>query len=287
MDGEVDMAFIQTDKLTYTYEGNLVPAVKEVSLSFEKGSYTAIIGHNGSGKSTLAKLLCGIFTPTGGKVLVDGMDTADEDNQAPIREKCGMVFQNTDNQIVSSVVEEDVAFAPENLGVEPAQIRKAVDEALAAVGMTEYALHSTYKLSGGQKQRIAIAGILAMNPQCIVFDEATAMLDPAGRREISDTMRKLNDKGLTVITVTHHMNEAAMADRVVVISDGRLILDGTPKEVFCNVEKLRTVGLDVPQVTELLFELAEEGYNVPTDILNENTCADALCRIIKEKGDQA
>ena len=271
------MAFIKADKLTYTYEGNLVPAVKEVSLSFEKGSYTAIIGHNGSGKSTLAKLLCGIFTPTGGKVLIDGMDTADEDNQAPIREKCGMVFQHPDNQIVSSVVEEDVAFAPENLGVEPAMIRKAVDEALAAVGMTEYALHSTYKLSGGQKQRIAIAGILAMNPQCIVFDEATAMLDPAGRREISDTMRKLNDRGITVITVTHHMNEAAMADRIVVMNKGEVAMDGTPRDIFARVDELRKLSLAVPQVTELLYDLG-----LPA-ALHAMEAADVIEKEIKKK----
>ena len=277
MDGEVDMGFIQADKLTYTYEGNLVPAVKEVSLSFKKGSYTAIIGHNGSGKSTLAKLLCGIFTPTGGKVLIDGMDTADEDNMASIREKCGMVFQNPDNQIVSSVVEEDVAFAPENLGVEPAQIRKAVDDALAAVGMTEYALHSTYKLSGGQKQRIAIAGILAMNPQCIVFDEATAMLDPAGRREISDTMRKLNDRGITVITVTHHMNEAAMADRIVVMNKGEVAMDGTPREIFARVDELRKLSLAVPQVTELLYDLG-----LPA-ALHAKEAADVIEEEIKKK----
>ena len=255
MDGEVKMAFIKTDKLTYTYEGNLIPAVKEVSLSFEKGSYTAIIGHNGSGKSTLAKLLCGIFAPTGGNVVIDGLDTSDEDNQPTIREKCGMVFQNPDNQIVSSVVEEDVAYAPENLGVAPEDIRKAVDDALAAVGMSEYAHHSTYKLSGGQKQRIAIAGILAMNPECIVFDEATAMLDPAGRREISNAMRSLNERGITVITVTHHMNEAAMAERIVVMNKGEVAMDGTPREVFARVDELRRLSLSVPQVTELLYDL--------------------------------
>lgn len=249
------MAFIQTEKLTYNYEGSLIPAVKGVTLSFEKGSYTAIIGHNGSGKSTLAKLLCGIFAPTGGKVFVDGMDTADEKKQDGIREKCGMVFQNPDNQIVSSVVEEDVAFAPENLGVEPTEIRKRVDEALAAVGMTEYANHSTYKLSGGQKQRVAIAGILAMDPECIIFDEATAMLDPAGRREISAAMNELNKRGITVITVTHHMNEAAMADRIVVMNKGEVAMDGTPREIFARVDELRALSLSVPQVTELLYDL--------------------------------
>lgn len=249
------MAFIETNELFYTYEGNLIPAVNNVSLSFEKGSYTAIIGHNGSGKSTLAKLLCGIFAPSGGKVYIDGMDTSDEETQSAIREKCGMVFQNPDNQIVSSVVEEDVAFAPENLGVPSAEIRKRVDDALAAVGMSEYANHSTYKLSGGQKQRVAIAGILAMNPQCIIFDEATAMLDPAGRREISAAMSELNKRGITVITVTHHMNEAAMADRIIVMNKGSVAMDGTPREIFARVDELRKMSLSVPQVTELLYDL--------------------------------
>ncbi len=249
------MAFIETNELFYTYEGNLIPAVNNVSLSFEKGSYTAIIGHNGSGKSTLAKLLCGIFAPSGGKVYIDGMDTSDEETQSVIREKCGMVFQNPDNQIVSSVVEEDVAFAPENLGVPSAEIRKRVDDALAAVGMSEYTNHSTYKLSGGQKQRVAIAGILAMNPQCIIFDEATAMLDPAGRREISAAMAELNKRGITVITVTHHMNEAAMADRIIVMNKGSVAMDGTPREIFAQVDRLRDLSLSVPQVTELLYDL--------------------------------
>lgn len=255
MDGEVKMAFIETKELFYTYEGNLIPAVNNVSLSFEKGSYTAVIGHNGSGKSTLAKLLCGIFAPSGGSVLIDGMDTSDEEKQQDIRERCGMVFQNPDNQIVSSVVEEDVAFAPENLGIPPEEIRKAVDGALAAVGMSEYANHSTYKLSGGQKQRVAIAGILAMNPQCIIFDEATAMLDPAGRREISAAMSELNKRGITVITVTHHMNEAAMADRIIVMNKGSVAMDGTPREIFARVDELRKMSLSVPQVTELLYDL--------------------------------
>ena len=277
MDCEVKMAFIQTEKLTYTYEGNLVPAVKEVSLSFEKGSYTAIIGHNGRGKSTLAKLLCGIFTPTGGKVFIDGMDSSDEEKQENIREKCGMVFQNPDNQIVSSVVEEDVAFAPENLGVEPTEIRKRVDDALAAVGMTEYAHHSAYKLSGGQKQRVAIAGILAMNPDCIVFDEATAMLDPAGRREISAAMNELNKRGITVITVTHHMNEAAMADRIVVMNKGEVAMDGTPREVFARVDELRSLSLAVPQVTELLYDLG-----LP-EALHASEAADIIQKEIEKK----
>lgn len=277
MDCEVEMAFIQTEKLTYNYEGSLVPAVKEVTLSFEKGSYTAIIGHNGSGKSTLAKLLCGIFTPTGGKVFIDGMDTADEEKQEYIREKCGMVFQNPDNQIVSSVVEEDVAFAPENLGVDPKEIRKRVDDALAAVGMTEYAHHSAYKLSGGQKQRVAIAGILAMEPECIVFDEATAMLDPAGRREISAVMNEMNKRGITVITVTHHMNEAAMADRIVVMNKGEVAMDGTPQEVFARVDELRALSLSVPQVTELLYDLG-----LP-EALHASEAADIIQKEIEKK----
>lgn len=271
------MAFIQTENLIYTYEGNLIPAVNGVSISFEKGSYTAIIGHNGSGKSTLAKLLCGILLPTGGKVFVGGADSSDEQNQQSIREKCGMVFQNPDNQIVSSVVEEDVAFAPENLGKAPEDIRRAVDEALEAVGMTEYAKHSTYKLSGGQKQRVAIAGILAMSPECIVFDEATAMLDPAGRREISAAMSKLNQRGITVITVTHHMNEAAMADRIVVMNKGTVAMDGTPMEIFSQVDKLRALSLSVPQVTELLYDLGLEGA------LHAKDAADILEEEFKKK----
>ena len=277
MDSEVNMSFIRTENLVYTYEGNVVPAVKGVNLSFEKGSYTAIIGHNGSGKSTLSKLLCGIIAPTGGKVYIDGADTSDEEKQNEIREKCGMVFQNPDNQIVSSVVEEDVAFAPENLGFPPADIRKAVDDALAAVGMSEYAHHSTYKLSGGQKQRIAIAGILAMNPRCIVFDEATAMLDPAGRKEISEVMRKLNDRGITVITVTHHMNEAAMADRIVVMNKGVVAMDGTPKEIFARVDELRALSLSVPQVTELLYDLG-----LP-EALHAKDAADIIEEELKKK----
>lgn len=253
------MAFIETKELFYTYEGSLVPAVNNVTLSFEKGSYTAVIGHNGSGKSTLAKLLCGIFAPSAGTVYVDGKDTSVEENQQSIREKCGMVFQNPDNQIVSSVVEEDVAFAPENLGIAPDEIRRLVDDALAAVGMSEYAHHSTYKLSGGQKQRVAIAGILAMNPDCIVFDEATAMLDPAGRREISAAMSELNKRGITVITVTHHMNEAAMADRIIVMNKGSVAMDGTPREIFSRVDELKALSLSVPQVTELLYDLGLPG----------------------------
>ena len=277
MDSEVNMSFIRTENLVYTYEGNIVPAVKGVTLSFEKGSYTAIIGHNGSGKSTLSKLLCGIISPTEGKVYIDGADTSDEEKQNEIREKCGMVFQNPDNQIVSSVVEEDVAFAPENLGFSPADIRKAVDDALAAVGMSEYAHHSTYKLSGGQKQRIAIAGILAMNPRCIVFDEATAMLDPAGRKEISEVMRRLNDRGITVITVTHHMNEAAMADRIVVMNKGEVAMDGTPKEIFARVDELRALSLSVPQVTELLYDLG-----LP-EALHAKDAADIIEEELKKK----
>lgn len=249
------MNFISAENVRYIYEGSLTEAVAGVSLYFEKGSYTAIIGHNGSGKSTLAKLICGIFVPTSGTVTVDGLDTADENNLVSIREKCGMVFQNPDNQIVSSVVEEDVAFAPENLGVEPSEIRRRVDDALAAVDMSEYAKHSTYKLSGGQKQRVAIAGILAMQPDCIVFDEATAMLDPAGRREITAALRELNRRGITVITVTHHMNEAADADRVIVMNRGTVAMDGTPGEVFARVDELRELSLSAPQVTELLYDL--------------------------------
>ncbi len=269
--------FIKTENLTYTYEDCIIPAVHGVNLSFKKGEYTAIIGHNGSGKSTLSKLLCGILTPTEGSVTVDGNDTKDEEKLFFIREKCGMVFQNPDNQIVSSVVEEDVAFAPENLGRTPGDIRKAVDDALAAVGMTEYAKHSTYKLSGGQKQRVAIAGILAMNPDCIVFDEATAMLDPAGRKEIAFAMRELNRRGITVITVTHHMNEAAMADRVIVMNSGTVAMDGTPEDVFARVDELKSMSLSVPQVTELLYDL-----KLPTAI-HMQQAADIISEEIKKK----
>ena len=286
--------FIKTEGLCFSYDaedenGNIaaaIPVIKDLDLEIKRGEFVAVLGHNGSGKSTLAKLLNLILIPTSGKIWIDGKDITDpdltEDQLYEIRRRVGMVFQNPDNQLVATVVEEDVAFGPENLGVEPTEIRRRVDEALERVGMTAFAKHAPSQLSGGQKQRVAIAGIIAMMPECIVFDESTAMLDPGGRKEVMATIEKLNrENGITVLHITHNMDEAARADRVVVISDGKLILDGTPKEVFCNVEKLRTVGLDVPQVTELLYELSEEGYDVPTDILDEHTCAEALYEIIK------
>lgn len=286
--------FIKTEGLCFSYDaedenGNIaaaIPVIKDLDLEIKRGEFVAVLGHNGSGKSTLAKLLNLILIPTSGKIWIGGTDITDpdltEDQLYELRRRVGMVFQNPDNQLVATVVEEDVAFGPENLGVEPSEIRRRVDEALERVGMTAFAKHAPSQLSGGQKQRVAIAGIIAMMPECIVFDESTAMLDPGGRKEVMATIEKLNrENGITVLHITHNMDEAARADRIVVISDGRLILDGTPKEVFCNVEKLRTVGLDVPQVTELLYELSEEGYAVPTDILDEHTCADALYKIIK------
>ncbi len=252
------------------------------NLNVEKGSYTAILGHNGSGKSTLAKLLCGILQPTKGTVTVGGFSTANEEELLELRRRCGMIFQNPDNQLVASVVEEDVAFAPENLGVEPKRIREIVDECLATVDMTEYAKHATHKLSGGQKQRVAIAGVLAMMPECIVFDEATAMLDPLGRKDISATMRRLNkERGMTVINITHYMNEAAEADRIVVLEKGRVIMDGTPREVFSEGEKLRAVGLATPQITELCDGLSAAGVGLPSGILHTMDAADAIENYIK------
>ena len=271
------MSFIQAENLTFAYREGEEQVIRNISLSIEQGTYTAIIGHNGSGKSTLAKLLCGILTPTGGRVTVGGIDTTDEENAFALRQLCGMVFHNPDNQIVASVVEEDVAFAPENLGMPPAEIRRTVDECLKAVGMTEYAKHSAAKLSGGQKQRVAIAGILAMSPKCIVFDEATAMLDPAGRRDIATAMRHLNrEKGITVITITHYMNEAVEADRVIALNRGEIFKDGTPKQIFSDVAGLLEIGLSVPQVTEFAYLLGQAGYELPAGLLHTMEAADAF-----------
>ena len=271
------MAFIEIENVTFGYRPEEPPVLENFSLSIEKGTYTAILGHNGSGKSTLAKLLCGINTPSAGSVRVASFSTADETELLRLREHCGMVFQNPDNQLVASVVEEDVAFAPENLGVPREEIRRRVDDALRTVGMEEYAGHATYKLSGGQKQRVAIAGILAMGPDCIVFDEATAMLDPTGRRDIVAAMKRLNEeKGITVITITHYMNEAVEADRVIVLNRGAILLDGTPKEIFSQVELLQSVSLSAPQVTSLLYELGRDGYDFPQGILHAMEAADAI-----------
>jgi len=236
-----------------------------------------VLGHNGSGKSTLAKHLNAVFLPTGGKVWVDGMDTMDEALLLEIRRRVGMVFQNPDNQIVANVVEEDVAFGPENMGVATEEIRRRVDNALKAVGMEEFILHAPHHLSGGQKQRIAIAGVIAMEPDCIVLDESTAMLDPCGRREVLETVQKLNrEKGITVILITHHMDEAAMADRVVVMEEGHVIMDGAPGEVLTRVEELRAVGLDVPHTVDLLHLLRQDGLDVPLDAISVEACAAAI-----------
>lgn len=275
------MAFIEIHGLDFAYRPEDGNVLSDIELSVEKGSYTAILGHNGSGKSTLAKLICGILVPSVGSVLIDGRDTKDETDSFEIRRKCGMVFQNPDNQLVASVVEEDVAFAPENLGVPREEIRRRVDDALASVDMTEYAKHATYKLSGGQKQRVAIAGMLAMDPECIVFDEATAMLDPTGRKEIVASMKRLNrKKGITVVTITHYMNEAVEADRVIVMSEGRIIASGTPTEIFSQVEKLLSVSLSVPQVTDLLYRLEKDGYDVPRGVLHAMDAADVIEKLV-------
>ena len=274
-------SMIELKDVTFAYpaeEGKQTKnALDGVTLSIEKGSFVAVLGHNGSGKSTLAKTMNAILVPTGGKVLVEGMDTAEEANLLAIRQRVGMVFQNPDNQIVANVVEEDVAFAPENLGVPSDEIRRRVDDALKAVGMYEYREHAPHLLSGGQKQRVAIAGVIAMEPRCIVLDEPTAMLDPIGRADVLRTIRTLNrEKGITVVLITHHMDEAAQADRLVVMSKGKVIADGAPKEVFQDVEGLKAVGLTVPQTTELLWQLRQEGLNVPLDALSDEECAAAL-----------
>ena len=255
-------------------------AINDVNLQIKEGEFIAILGHNGSGKSTMAKHMNALLIPTEGKMLVNKMDTSDMNNLWNIRETAGMVFQNPDNQLVATIVEEDVAFGPENLGVPPEEIRKRVDEALERVGMSEYKRHAPHLLSGGQKQRIAIAGILAMKPKCIIFDEPTAMLDPSGRKEVLDTIIDLNKNyGITVILITHYMDEAAKADRIVVMDKGKLILDGKPRDVFSNVEKMKCIGLDVPQVTELSYELQKAGINIDTRILDVNEMVNAICQL--------
>ena len=268
---------IRLENVSFRYPEETSDALRGIDLSIEPGSFTAVLGHNGSGKSTLAKLCNAVLIPTAGRVLVKGMDTASEENLLPVRRAVGMVFQNPDNQIVASVVEDDVAFAPENLGVEPREIRRRVDEALHRVGMYDFRLHAPHLLSGGQKQRIAIAGVLAMQPEVLVMDEPTAMLDPAGRAEVIDTVEKLRaDTGVTVLLITHHMDECIGADRVIVVSDGELSLDGTPREVFSQVEKMRSLGLDVPSTTECLWELRKAGVDVPLTALTAGECADVI-----------
>ncbi len=279
---------IRTESLRFAYpadEGQkAVYALRGVDLEVEKGSFVVILGHNGSGKSTLAKTFNAVLLPAGGKVYVEGMDTLDESFLLAIRQRVGMVFQNPDNQIVANVVEEDVAFAPENLGVPTEEIRRRVDAALKAVGMEEFTTHAPHLLSGGQKQRIAIAGVIAMEPACIVLDEATAMLDPTGRREVLSTVHRLNrEKGITVILITHHMNEAEDADRVIVMNDGRVDLDGTPQEVFREVARLRHLGLTVPDTVDLLDRLRRSGWDLPLDALRVEECADAIVGALKKE----
>lgn len=245
-----------------------VTAVDGVSFEIQRGEFVVILGHNGSGKSTLSKLMNALTVPTSGNVAIMGMDTRDEDKTWNIREKAGMVFQNPDNQIVATIVEEEVAFGPENLGVEADEIKRRVENALKVVEMTQYRKHAPHLLSGGQKQRIAIAGILAMNPECIIFDEPTSMLDPLGRIEVMNTIKKLNrEEGKTIVLITHYMDEAVQADRIIVMSKGQIVMEGRPKEVFNQVDKIKELGLDVPQVTELAYELRKEGINIPADIL--------------------
>ena len=265
---------IRIKNISYTYPDAPGPALNDVSLDIWPGTFVAVLGSNGSGKSTLAKHLNAILLPASGKVLVDGMDTIDEGSLLPIRRRVGMVFQNPDNQIVANVVEDDVAFAPENLGVEPGEIRRRVDAALRQVGMYELRLHAPHLLSGGQKQRVAIAGILAMDPQVLVLDEPTAMLDPQGRREVIDTVEALcRDRGITVVLITHHMDEAARADRIVVMDKGRVVMDGAPREIFPQAEALRALRLDVPDTTELLRRLNAAGMRLPADALTAEDCA--------------
>ena len=271
---------IQTENLrfSYTTEEGVAPTILDgVDLKIETGSFVAVLGHNGSGKSTLAKHMNAILLPTGGKVYVDGIDTVNEEDLLFIRRTVGMVFQNPDNQIVANVVEEDVAFAPENLGYPSHEIRERVDLALKLVGMSEFATHAPHLLSGGQKQRIAIAGVIAMRPRCLVLDEPTAMLDPVGRKEVLDTIKDLNTRaGVTVVLITHHMDEAAQADRLVVMNKGKIVADGTPKEVFQHVEELRSIGLTVPEPVSLMWELRKAGLDVPLDVLADEECAQTL-----------
>ena len=279
---------IETKDLRFAYpadEGEKqVFALRGVDLRIAKGSFVVVLGHNGSGKSTLAKTFNGVLLPAGGRVYVEGMDTCDENLLLAIRQRVGMVFQNPDNQIVANVVEEDVAFAPENLGVPSEEIRKKVDDALAAVGMSEFVTHAPHLLSGGQKQRIAIAGVIAMEPDCIVLDEATAMLDPIGRQEVLSTVHRLNkEKGITVILITHHMNEAEDADRIIVMDDGKVAMDGTPRQVFSRIDELRSMGLTVPDTVDLLDRLRRDGIDVPLDALTVEECADAIFRAITAK----
>lgn len=280
--------FIEAKNITFSYINEMEePPVKttvfeNLSLDIYKGEFVAILGHNGSGKSTLAKCFNAINIPQSGEILVNGMSIRDQQKLLDIRQSVGMVFQNPDNQIVATIVEEDVAFALENMGVEPAEIRRRVDESLKTVGMYEYREHAPHKLSGGQKQRVAIAGILAMRPECILLDEPTAMLDPKGRREVLKTVKELNkNSGVTIVLITHYMDEAVQADRVVVIDNGRIVLDDKPKKIFSQVNKLKALGLDVPQVTELVYTLNADGFDLDPEIITEDECVDALYELLK------
>jgi len=276
------MSMIKFEKVSYTYPGDEVPTLKSIDLEIEKGQFVAVLGHNGSGKSTLAKHMNAILVPDEGKVWVNGMDTANESLLLDLRRNVGMVFQNPDNQIVANVVEDDVAFAPENLGVEPAEIRRRVDAALKQVGMYELREHAPHLLSGGQKQRVAIAGVIAMEPEIIVLDEPTAMLDPQGRREVISTVTRLcREKGMTVVLITHHMDECIDADRLVVMSNGKIVADGCPCRVFSDVALMEREGLDVPETTRLLYELNAEGFSLPLEALCAGTCAEEIAKAIR------
>ncbi|MCI1982617.1 MAG: energy-coupling factor transporter ATPase [Oscillospiraceae bacterium] len=280
------MDYLTCDQVKFSYEtgenGESREVLHGVSLGIRKGEFVALLGHNGSGKSTLAKHFNAMLLPSSGKVYVDGLDTMDESLKIEIRRRVGLVLQNPDNQLIASVVEEDVAFGPENLGIAPPEIRRRVDDALKAVEMYDYRLNAPYKLSGGQKQRVAIAGIIAMQPDCIVLDEPTAMLDPRGRTEVLDTIHKLNrEKGITIVLITHYMDEAVGADRVVVMDDGKILTQGTPREVFSQVQLLKDHQLDVPQATELVWRLRSEGYDLPDCVLDIGECVDALEPLLK------
>ena len=276
------MSIIKFEKVSYTYPGDTLPSLCGIDLEIEKGQFVAVLGHNGSGKSTLAKHMNAILVPNSGKVSINGVDSADESCLLDIRRNVGMVFQNPDNQIVANVVEEDVAFAPENLGVAPEEIRRRVDRALKLVGMYELRLHAPHLLSGGQKQRVAIAGVLAMEPEIIVLDEPTAMLDPQGRNEVISTVTRLcREKGMTVVLITHHMDECVNADRLVVMSNGSIVADGTPAQVFSRVELMESEGLDVPDTTRLLHELNAEGFSLPLEALSVRDCAGQIVKSIR------
>lgn len=275
---------IECNNVVFKYstgeEGIEKLAIDGLNLQVSKGEFLVILGHNGSGKSTVAKHMNALLIPTEGTVIVNGLDTCDENNIWDIRSSAGMVFQNPDNQLVATIVEEDVAFGPENLGIPSKEIRERVNEALEKVGMSEYKNHAPHLLSGGQKQRVAIAGILAMKPKCIIFDEPTAMLDPAGRKEVLNNIKELNKKyGITVILITHYMDEAAEADRIVVMDKGKAIIEGIPRDIFSEVETMKKIGLDVPQVTEICYELKKAGLNIDTKILNVNEMVSALCQL--------